>query len=69
MQRVARLLPALTLVLIGTSGGCASTCRDLQEICDQCIDPNQRASCEASVDADDQERCELDIDSFEDICK
>ena len=48
--------------------GCASPCADLQAVCDQCRDPNQRAACERSVDEDPDDVCEQNIDDYSDIC-
>jgi hypothetical protein len=59
----------LGLVLAAVGPGCGDACADLQEICNLCRDPNQKASCEASVDAGEQDECELNVDSYEDICR
>ena len=59
----------LALATVWAASGCATACDDLQEICDQCRDPNHKQSCENAVDKDDQEECSLNVDSFEDICR
>ncbi|MEM1032527.1 MAG: hypothetical protein AAF928_10140 [Myxococcota bacterium] len=59
------LAAASVLIVVG----CADPCEDLQELCDSCADPNQRASCERSVDEDPSEVCEQNIDSFRRVCQ
>lgn len=58
---------ALVLGLLGL-GGCAEPCDDLQRICERCVDPNQRASCEAFVDRADNDTCLTEIDVFTNVC-
>jgi len=48
--------------------GCSGACEDLQVICDYCLDPNQRTSCEQSVDTGEGDVCERDFRSFCSIC-
>ena len=48
--------------------GCGDPCGDLQEICDLCVDPNQKAACEASVDEGADDVCEQDLDSYGNVC-
>jgi hypothetical protein len=48
--------------------GCGDPCADLQEICDLCLDPNQKAACEESVDAGADDVCEQNIDSYGNVC-
>ena len=62
------LLPALVALPL-VALGCGDACEDLQLICNSCIDPNQKASCEATVDGDSQDLCEQNIESFENICQ
>ncbi len=57
------------LFALGTLSACGDSCEELQVICDRCLDPNQKLSCEQSVDLDDQDHCDLQIDSFDDICE
>jgi hypothetical protein len=61
----------LIVLALSTVGlvGCADPCDELQDLCDQCLDPNQRASCERSVDEDPAEICEQNIDSFRNACQ
>jgi len=61
-------LIVLALSAVGLVG-CADPCDELQELCDRCLDPNQRASCERSVDEDPAEICEQNIDSFRNACQ
>lgn len=64
--RVAALFVVSLLPVVGT--GCGDPCGDLQEICDLCVDPNQKAACEASVDDGADDVCEQDIDSYGNVC-
>lgn len=48
--------------------GCGDPCGDLQAVCDQCQDPNQKAACERSVDEDSDDVCEQNIESYGSIC-
>jgi hypothetical protein len=57
------------LLLLGGVSGCGDACRDLQDICDLCQDPNHKARCERAVDDGVQEICEQDIESYEAICR
>jgi len=58
---------ALGLLSLG-GGGCGDPCGDLQDICDQCVDPNQKAACEASVDEGAVDVCQQNIDSYGNVC-
>lgn len=49
--------------------GCGDACTELQEICDDCRDPNQKASCERSVDEDPDDVCEQNVDAYRNICR
>lgn len=49
--------------------GCADTCEDLQRLCNRCLDPNQRAACEAVVDSEDAETCQEGVDDYTNVCK
>ena len=55
--------------LVVTAAACADPCTELQEICDSCRDPNQKASCERSVDEDPADVCEQNVDAFRNICR
>jgi len=70
VHQLSRIIGSL-LVLFATSllAGCADPCDELQDLCEQCLDPNQRASCERSVDEDPAEICEQNIDSFRNVCQ
>jgi hypothetical protein len=60
----------LVLWLGGLSvvSGCAEPCEDLQLRCERCVDPNQRASCEAFVDRAEPTTCESQLDVFMIVC-
>ncbi|HHH31417.1 MAG TPA: hypothetical protein ENK57_24140 [Polyangiaceae bacterium] len=58
----------LSAVGLSLLAGCGDPCGDLQEICDLCVDPNQKAACEASVDAGTDDVCEQDLDSYGNVC-
>lgn len=62
-------LAAGVLAMAAMSAGCEDSCADLQVICDDCLDPNQRAACEAAVDRDDQQDCSQEIESYQEICQ
>jgi len=60
------------LAALATLSGCGDACEDLQVICDRCLDPNQKLSCETfidqAVDEDQSDICEEQIDAYDDIC-
>ena len=65
----ARFVSGLFLLgLLASVAACGDPCADLQVICDDCLDPNQKAACEESVDADSDETCEQNIDSYSNVC-
>ncbi|MCA9625465.1 MAG: hypothetical protein KC731_40870 [Myxococcales bacterium] len=51
------------------AAGCANPCADLQDICDDCLDPNRRAACEQSVDEDTDEICEQNLENYDNACR
>jgi hypothetical protein len=65
----AALLGVLCWLVLGPlSLGCGDSCEDLQEMCDRCRDPNQKASCEQAVDSNDAKTCARNANDFEDVC-
>lgn len=67
---MARWCLSAASLLVGLSSivGCGDPCQDLQDICDQCLDPNQKAACEQSVDEGADDLCEQNIDSYSNVC-
>lgn len=65
LARTSLLLAMSTTALVG----CADPCAELQDLCDLCLNPDQRASCERSVDEDTDEVCEQNIDSYRTACQ
>ena len=63
------LLAVMTLLSSTPTLGCENSCADLQVICDDCVDPNQRSRCEETVDTQDEDSCVRDLDSYQDICQ
>lgn len=67
------MIQALGLVVLGgvmtVPLGCSSACSELQDICDDCRDPNHRANCERSVDEDPEDVCELNVDAYRNVCR
>jgi hypothetical protein len=66
MHRVIGPIGGLLLLL---AAGCDDACIELQDICNGCRDPNQKASCERSVDEDPEDVCELNVDAYRNICR
>lgn len=62
---------ALLALVAGSASllACGDSCPELQTLCDGCLDPNQRASCEEAVDNGSDESCARDIESYQDICQ
>lgn len=69
MPRLHVTLVALLASLAFSSAACADPCTDLQEVCDDCRDPNQKARCELSVDEDPDDVCELNVDAYRNVCR
>ncbi len=67
MSRPAALVLVVAAAL--SALGCGNPCVDLQEICDVCNDPDQKASCEGFVDRDVADACDSNIDNFNKICE
>ena len=70
-SRSAPLAPVARAVgglLLAGLAACGDPCAELQDICEVCNDPNQRAACERSVDEDPAEVCEQNLDSYQRIC-
>lgn len=63
------LIACLVCSIWSASVGCGNPCADLQEICDRCQDPNQKASCETTVDSGDGEQCGKSEGDYEDVCR
>lgn len=68
MGRAVRLSLLLGSLLAGGTA-CGDPCADLQDVCERCSDPNQRAACERSVDEDPDEVCEQNLDAYGRICE
>jgi hypothetical protein len=71
LPKLADTLPTkigcLLALFLGLAA-CGDPCADLQVICDQCLDPNQKAACEESVDSGADDTCERNIDSYSNVC-
>jgi len=58
----------LSVAALSVVAGCAEPCEDLRLVCSRCVDPNQRASCEAFVDRAEATTCETEVDVFTIVC-
>ncbi len=61
------MMVAVAGVCWGTLG-CSGPCEELQPICDHCLDPNHKYSCERSVDRGAEDVCQQDIPNYCDVC-
>jgi hypothetical protein len=58
----------LGLLALGGLLACGEPCRELQAVCDRCVDPNLKASCELAVDEQSDDACEQNIDNYDNAC-
>jgi hypothetical protein len=49
--------------------GCNKACRELEDVCGRCADPNVQAACLSVVDESNEEDCADSVAGFESICQ